>query len=111
MSSLKGMSEEEKTNLLANLFATLTNEDIKVAHLVMCPEDWVLAREIPNIFSPEKNEKRFEKGCCAWLWGAFVWIDKSADKMKAYGEPHFAELEKDFPELAKNIKDLKNQEI
>ena len=106
MSSLKGMSEEEMLNHFADLFATLTNKDITVAHLVMCPEDWVLAREIPNIFSPETKKKRFEKGCCGWLWGAFVWIDKNAKEMKAYGEGFFTELEKDYSELAKNIKEL-----
>lgn len=108
MSNLKGMSEKEKTNHLANLFATLTNEDITVAHLVMSPEDWVLAREIPNIFSFETKKKRFDKGCCGWLWGAYVWIDKSADEMKTYGDTDFAQLEKDYPELSKNIKDLEN---
>ncbi len=108
MSNLKGMSEEDMKNHFANLFATLTNENINVAHLVMCPEDWVLAREIPNIFSPETKKKRFDKGCCGWLWGAYVWIDKSAYEMKAYGEPDFALLEKDYPELAKNIKELEN---
>ena len=108
MASLKEMSEEEKLNHIANLFATITEKDIKVAHLVMGPEDWTLAREIPNIFSPEKDEKRFDKGCCAWTLGAFVWIDKSADEMRAYSENEFAELEKDFPELAANIKELEN---
>lgn len=106
MTSLKGMSEEEKLNHIANLFATITSVDVKVAHLVMSPEDWVHARDIPNIFSPEKNERRFEKGCCAWTLGAYVWIDESATEMKAYGEPEFDVLEKDFPELAKNIKEL-----
>jgi len=106
MSSLKGKSEEEKLNLLAALFANLRVNEIEVDHLVMSPEDWVLAREIPNIFSPEKIEKRFEKGCCAWLWGAFVWIDKDADEIKIYGKTQFNELEQDFPTLAKNIQEL-----
>ena len=107
MSSLKSLVlEEEKLNFFDNLFANLKINEIEPAHVVMSPEDWVLAREIPNIFSPEKKEERFDKGCCAWLWGAFVWIDKNADEIKIYGKPHFAALEKDFPELAKNIKEL-----
>jgi len=106
MASLKGMSEENKLNHIANLFAVITKRDVKVTHLVMSPEDWVLARDIPNIFSPESNKKRFDKGCCAWTMGAYVWIDKGAKDMKAYGEDTFAELEKDYPKLAKSIKEL-----
>ncbi len=107
MSSLKGMTtEEEKLHHLAELFAELNVDEIKAAHLVMSPEDWVLARELPNIFSHETKKERFDKGCCGWLWGANVWIDKDAEEMTIYGEPFFSELEKDFPELAKNIKEL-----
>ena len=109
MSSLRGMSEENMKNHLANLFATLTNKDIVVAHLVMSPEDWIISKKIPNIYSPETRKDRFEKGCCGWLWGAYVWIDKSAEEMIAYG--NFSELEKDFPELAKNIKELESGKI
>lgn len=109
MSSLRGMSEEDMKNHIANLFATLTNKDTTVAHLVMDPEDWILSKKIPNIYSPETKKNRFEKGCCGWLWGAYVWIDKSAEEMKAYGKDNFAELEKDYPELAENIKELENK--
>jgi len=110
MSSLRSMSEDDKKNHLANLFATLTNKNMVVAHVVMNPEDWFLARGIPNIFSHETRKNRFEKGSCAWLWGAYVWIDKSAKEIIAYGDQRFSELEKDFPELAKNIKELEKED-
>ncbi len=107
MSSFKGMSEEDRLNHIGGLFAKISIKELIVAHLVMNPEDWILARDIPKIFSPEVNKKRFDKGCCAWALGAYIWIDKGADEMKAYSKEDFAELEKDYPELAKNINSLK----
>lgn len=106
MSILKEMSEEQKLNHFANLYASITVNNVRVAHVVMSPEDWLIARDIPNIFSIEKNEKRFEKGCCAWSMGAYVWIQKDAGEIKAYGDNEFDKVENDFPQLAKDIKKL-----
>ena len=107
MSIFENMSEEEIIAHFANIFAVIRKFEQEVAHIVIGPQDWYRMREVYNFFEPEKDKERFEKGCCAKVWGAQIWIASKAEKIKAYTSEQKKELKKDFPDIAKTIKELK----
>ncbi len=106
MSILKKMNEEDIIGYFGQIFSKIRSAKEEVDHIIIGPQDWFYAREVYNFFDFEKNKERFEKGCCAKIWGAQIWIAPEATEIKAYSKNQFNILKEDFPNIAHTIKRL-----
>ena len=107
MSILKDMIEEEIISFFVEKISNIRNVGQTVAHIVVGPQDWLHMREVYNFFEIEKNKDRFEKGCCAKIWGAQIWLSPKAEEIKLYNNNQLNLLKKDHPEIIKAIKKLR----
>lgn len=106
MSVFEKMNEEEIIGYFAQIFSDIRSAKEEVGHIIIGPQDWTHARDVYNFYALEKDKDRFEKGCCAKIWGAQIWIAPKAIGIKAYNKNQLDLLKKDFPEIAKTIEEL-----
>ena len=92
------------TSALSDVFKPVEETNFRVSDVVMDPISFVPARKA-EIIDPETKVLPLNKGLFGTLWGARVWVDKSAKEVSAYRE-NSKLLPKHFPEIAKAKKAL-----